>query len=87
MELGERQNNVIGTAITVLSLVVILAAAGGLFWLVGSFFRAFSHVFLPLAVAGVAALVFRPYFDFLRTKLKMPVGLAIVAFSCRRWCR
>jgi predicted PurR-regulated permease PerM len=79
MELSERQKNVIGTAVTVLSLVVILAAVGGLFWLVGSFFRSFSHVFLPLAVAGVAALVFRPYYDFLRNKAKLPTPLALAA--------
>ena len=80
MDLSDRQTRVVAAAVTTLSLVVILAAAAALFWVAATFLKAFSHVFLPLAVAGVAALVFRPYFDFLRTKLKMPVGLAIVAF-------
>ena len=80
MDLSDRQTRVVAAAVTTLSLVVILAAVAALFWVAAAFLKAFSHVFLPLAVAGVAALVFRPYFDFLRTKLKMPVGLAIVAF-------
>jgi predicted PurR-regulated permease PerM len=80
MDLSDRQKRVVATAVTTLSLVVILAALAALVWLIALFLRAFSHVFLPLAVAAVAALVCRPYFDFLRTKLKMPVAVAIVAF-------
>jgi predicted PurR-regulated permease PerM len=80
MDLSDRQKRVVATAVTTLSLVVILAAVAALFWLAATFLKAFSHVFLPLAVAGVAALVFRPYFDLLRTRLKMPMGLAIFAF-------
>jgi len=79
MELSERQKNLVAAAITILSLVVILAAAGAFFWGVARFLRAFSNVFLPLAVAGVAALVFRPYFDWLRRKLRMPAWLALIA--------
>ncbi|MDX1388357.1 MAG: AI-2E family transporter, partial [Acidobacteriota bacterium] len=79
MELSDRQRNIVASAITILSLVVILAALGGLFWLIGIFFRNFSHVFLPLAVAGVVALVFRPYYDFLRNKARLPTPLALAA--------
>jgi predicted PurR-regulated permease PerM len=79
MELSQRQKNIVAAAITILSLVVILAAAGAFFWGIARFLRAFSHVFLPLAVAGVAALVFRPYFDWLRRKLRMPAWLALIA--------
>ena len=56
MELSDRQKRVSATAITVLSLVVILAALGALVWLVAAFFGKFSNVFLPLAVAGIVAL-------------------------------
>ena len=79
MELSDRQKRVAATAITVLSLVVILAALGALFWLAAVFLRTFSNVFLPLAVAGIVALVFRPYYDWLRTKLRLPTPLALVA--------
>ena len=79
MELSERQRNIAASAITILSLVVILAALGALFWLIGIFFRVFSNVFLPLAVAGVVALVFQPYYGWLRTKGRLPTPLALAA--------
>ena len=79
MELSDRQKRVSATAITVLSLVVILAALAALVWLVAAFFGKFSNVFLPLAVAGIVALVFRPYYDLLRTKLRLPTPLALLA--------
>ncbi len=78
--LSERQQRLAATAVTLLSLVVILAAAGAALWAVAAFLRAFSHIFLPLAVAGVAALVFRPYFDWLRRRARLPAPLALAAF-------
>lgn len=79
LELSERQQNTVAAAITILSAVVIVVAVGGLFWLIGAFFTRFSNVFLPLAVAGVAALVFKPYYEWLRYKLKLGRMLALVA--------
>jgi predicted PurR-regulated permease PerM len=79
IELSQRQQQAAATAVTVLSVVVILAALGGFFWLVARFLRHFTHVFLPLAVAGIAALVCQPYYDWLREKLKLPAPVAIVA--------
>ncbi len=79
IELSQRQQNTVAAAITILSAVVIVVAFGTLFWLIGAFFSRFSNVFLPLAVAAVAALVFRPYFDFLCRKLKLGRGMALVA--------
>ncbi|MEM7395161.1 MAG: AI-2E family transporter, partial [Verrucomicrobiota bacterium] len=35
------------------------------FWLAGRFLNTFSGVFLPLAVAGITALVFDPYYEWL----------------------
>jgi predicted PurR-regulated permease PerM len=77
--LTDRQKRIVATAVTVLSLVVILAAVAAFFWLIALFLRAFSHVFLPLAVAGVVALVLRPYYEFLRKKARLPVPLALLA--------
>ncbi len=79
MELTPKQGRAAAAALTVLSAVVILAAVGGLAWLAARFLREFAHVFLPLAVAGVAALVFQPYYDWLRRKARMPRVLALVA--------
>ncbi len=83
LDLGPRQKTTVGVAITVLSAAVILAAAAFFLFTIGIFFRAFSHVFLPVAVAGVAALVFKPYYDWLLARRPMPaiVALAIVFLS------
>jgi predicted PurR-regulated permease PerM len=80
MKLTEQQRNLAATAVTILSTVVILAAAAGLLWLVALFVRTFSHVFLPLAVAAIVALVCRPYFELLHTRLRMPAPVALAVF-------
>ena len=79
MQLSERQQKTVATAITILAAVVIMGAAGGLFWLLGSFVSAFSHVFLPIAVAGIGALVFQPYYEWLRVRRQLPVWVALSA--------
>jgi len=78
-ELTSRQKRVVAAALTILAVAVIVAAVGALFWSVARFLRAFSGVFLPLAFAGIVALVLRPYFDFLRVRLRLPAPLAVVA--------
>ena len=79
MQFSERQQKTVATAITILAAVVIVGAAGGLFWLLGSFVSAFSHVFLPIAVAGIGALVFQPYYEWLRVRRQLPVWVALSA--------
>ena len=71
IEFSDRQRATIAAAITILSAVVILFAIGALFWIVGAFFVKFSAVFLPLAVAMVAALVVKPYYELTSTRLKL----------------
>jgi len=78
-ELSERQQATVATALTIVAAFVILVAIGALFWLVGAFFSAFSNVFLPLAVAAVAALVCKPYFEWFRDRLRLPPVIALVA--------
>lgn len=78
-ELSERQRTTAAAAITILSACVIVVAVGALFWLIGLFFARFSDVFLPLAVAAVAALVFRPYFEWLRTRARLGRVPALIA--------
>jgi predicted PurR-regulated permease PerM len=79
MELNERQKKIVSGGITVLSVAVILTAVAFLFWVLVLFGRTFSNVFLPVAVAGVAAMVFRPYFDWLRARLGGHDTLALIA--------
>jgi predicted PurR-regulated permease PerM len=71
IEFSDRQRTTIAAAITILSAVVILLAVGALFWIIGAFFVKFSAVFLPLAVAAVAALVIKPYYEAIEKRLKL----------------
>jgi predicted PurR-regulated permease PerM len=71
IEFSERQRTTIASAITIVSAVVILFAVGALFWIVGAFMVKFSAVFLPLAVAAVAALVIKPYYEVISTRFKL----------------
>lgn len=79
MEWSPRQSRIVGVAATMMGLAVIAGCAVGLLWLLNRFFRMFDHVFLPLAVAGLAALVVQPYYHWLRDRLRLPPTLAIVA--------
>jgi predicted PurR-regulated permease PerM len=83
LELSPRQQTAVGAALTILSAVIIVCAVLGLAWIAVMFGRRFSHVFLPVALGGIVALVFRPYYQFLRNKLRLPtpVGLLVVFFS------
>ena len=71
IEFSERQRTTIAAAVTIVSAVVILVAVAALFWIVGAFFVTFSAVFLPLAVAAVAALVVKPYYEIIATRFKL----------------
>jgi predicted PurR-regulated permease PerM len=79
LKLTERQATTVATAITILATVVILLTVAGIFWLLAYFLRAFSGVFLPLAVGAVAALVCQPYYHWLRTKARLPRALAVAS--------
>ncbi len=90
IEFSDRQRTTIAAAVTILSAVVIILAIGTLFWIVGAFFVKFSGIFLPLAVAAVAALVVKPYYEAIRKRLKLGkvpaliVGLSLGHHSDRR---
>ena len=79
IELTPRQAATIAAAITTVSALIILVAVGLLGWLAALFLQTFSGVFLPLAVGAVAALVFRPYYDWLRHRGRLPVAAAVAA--------
>jgi predicted PurR-regulated permease PerM len=79
MKLTERQATTVATAVTLVAALVIILAAVGTFWLIAYFLRAFSGVFLPLAVGAVAALVCQPYYQWLRSKARLPRALALIA--------
>lgn len=78
LDLSERQQATVSAAITILAGFVIVVATAAIFWVLGSFLARFANVFLPLAVAAVAALVFRPYYEWLEEKGKLSPTLATV---------
>lgn len=75
----ERQSQTVAGAITTISALVIVLAIGLVGWLLAMFVNYFSGVFLPIAVGAIAALVCRPYYDWLHDKCRMPPALAVVA--------
>jgi predicted PurR-regulated permease PerM len=77
--LSERQQVTVAAAVTILAVVVIVGAVGMLVWLISVFFGKFSSVFMPLAVGAVAALVTKPWYDWLRERLRLPKPLALLA--------
>ncbi len=79
LDFSDRQSRTIAAAITTVATLVILIAVGLLGWLAALFLRTFSGVFLPLALGGVAALVCRPYYAWLRQRLHLPAAAAVLA--------
>lgn len=79
LRLTVKQQTTVAAALTILAVVVILTALAALGWVTAGFIRRFSSVFLPLAVGGVAALVFRPYYHWLNTRLRLPMPFAVAA--------
>jgi len=79
LNLSERQQATVAAAMTVLSSLIIISALGALVWLLSTFLRAFSNVFLPLAVAGVTALVLKPFHGWFVRRLRFPPLVAVFA--------
>ncbi len=79
VELNPQQSKIVAAGVTTLAAGVIVAGFLVLMVYLVRFFSAFEHVFLPLAVAGVAALVVEPWYEWLRFKAKLPVPLALLA--------
>ncbi len=75
---SDRQRATVAAAITVVSAFVVVCAVAALLWLIGAFFNTFSGVFLPLAVAGIIAMILNPYFDWLVAR-KLPAPVALIA--------
>ena len=77
VDLSDKQKRVVAVAVTVLAVATIVAAMAGIVYVVARFFSYFANVFLPVAVAGIGALVCDPYFELLRNRLRLP---KLVAF-------
>jgi len=78
IDLSPQQQRIVAAGVTILSAGVVLLALVLFFVYSVRFLGAFSHIFLPLAVAGVLALVLEPWFDWLKSKAKLPDVLALI---------
>jgi len=67
---SERQQTTVAAAITLVCAVVIMIFVAGIFWLFGYVIARFASIILPLAVAGVLALVLKPYHRWLTLRLR-----------------
>lgn len=65
LKLSEPQQRAVATALTLLSVVFIVAVLSFAAWWLGRFLFYFSNVFMPIAVAGIAAMVMKPFHDWL----------------------
>ena len=78
IDLNPQQKRIVAAGYTTLAAGVVVAALVLFFVYSVRFLGAFSNVFLPLAVAGVLALVLEPWFNWLKIKAKLPDVLALI---------
>jgi predicted PurR-regulated permease PerM len=78
MEFSNAQQKTISVAVTILSSLLIVAAIVGLLWLIVQFISFFSGVLAPLLVAFIWALVVKPYYEWLRSRLRLNKLLAVL---------
>ena len=78
VDLSPRQQKLVSTAMTLIATAVIITAIITGFVFIAKFLGKFSHVFLPLVVAGILALVLEPWFKTLRDRFHLPPPVAVV---------
>ncbi len=78
IDLSPQQQRIVAAGVTILAAGVVLTALVLFFVYSVRFLGAFSHIFLPLAVAGVLALVLEPWFNWLKLKAGLPDMVALI---------
>ncbi len=81
IELTQRQKKIVAAGVTTAAAFVVMAATILFIVYVASFFKMFSHVFLPLAVAAVLALALDPWYAWLKTRMSAALALICVFLS------
>lgn len=76
--LNESQRRVVGSALTLLAFVGSVALIIGAVAVLGWFMAFFSGVLWPLAVAGVLALILRPFVVLLQRRLRLRRLTAVI---------
>jgi predicted PurR-regulated permease PerM len=72
------QQSVVASAFALASLGVIVFIVLAAFRYLVQFFNTFSSVFMPLLVAGLVALILKPYYAFIVQRLRMPPILSVL---------
>jgi predicted PurR-regulated permease PerM len=65
LELGPRQRTTVAAAVTLGAVLVLSAVFGATVWGLALFVGAFRNVLLPPIVAGILAMLLRPYYNLL----------------------
>ena len=65
LELSPRQRATVAAAITLGAVLVLLAVFAALLWGLAQFVNAFQNVLMPPIVAGILAMLLRPYYNLL----------------------
>lgn len=65
LELGPRQRATVAAALTLLAALLLAAVGSGIVWGLARFINRFQNVLLPPVVAGILAMLLRPYYDWL----------------------
>lgn len=69
--LSPNQKRIVGAALAAVAVVVILGIIFSSFLIFRAFVITFSSVLMPLAIAGILAMLLRPIVAFLQNKLKL----------------
>ena len=75
---SDQQRGVIASALTLVAFSVIVAVVLLMFRFVVRFFEVFGSVLMPILVAGLIALILKPFYNFLIDRLRIRAILAVV---------
>ncbi len=80
--LNPKQQKVVAAALTLLGIAAIVVLLYSAFLLLARFIRTFSPVLMPLAVAGILALMLRPFYIWLLRRVRWSwLAAALVLLS------
>jgi predicted PurR-regulated permease PerM len=80
LELGPRQRATVASAMTLLAALLLVAVASGIVWGMALFVNRFQNVLLPPVVAGILAMLLRPYYDWLLRNCRGSRSAALILF-------
>ncbi len=80
LQFSERQRATLAAGLTVLGAAVIVWAVWTISLLLARFVSHFSGVFLPLAVAGILAVLLKPFYLWLLARVRYPVFSVLLVY-------